>query len=153
MREGDSSKELEAKGDECASEEEIDDWLRNKVATLKIINEKIDFVTFADWAVRYNEVFVPIIELLGVYTDSGYRLRYNAYDRQDGWIIPENLANPFYDFIFYSHDTFPTPPEGADRLIAEMYFRVAVDQFTHSRTVYFFMDFIGDIGGVTGIML
>jgi hypothetical protein len=30
---------------------------------------------------------------------------------------------------------------------------MAVDQVTHSRNVYFFMDFIGDIGGVTGIML
>jgi hypothetical protein len=34
-----------------------------------------------------------------------------------------------------------------------MYFRLEVDQITHTRVVYNFMDFIGDLGGVRDIML
>jgi hypothetical protein len=34
-----------------------------------------------------------------------------------------------------------------------MYFRLAVDQISHTRDVYFFMNFIGDLGGVERILL
>ena len=55
----------------------IDNWLRNKVATMKVINSKIDFITFEDIAVRQNEVFVPTVNMYNVYSDNGFRLRYN----------------------------------------------------------------------------
>jgi hypothetical protein len=34
-----------------------------------------------------------------------------------------------------------------------MWYRLEVDQITHGRVVYNFMDFIGDLGGVPAIML
>jgi len=34
-----------------------------------------------------------------------------------------------------------------------MFFRMEVDQISHSRDVYYFMDFIGDIGGVGEVLL
>jgi len=40
-----------------------------------------------------------------------------------------------------------------ENVIAEIYFRLEVDQISHGRTVYNFMDFIGDLGGVPAIML
>lgn len=89
----------------------------------------------------------------GQYTDSGQRFRYNDYLRQDGWLIPKYIHNPFFDYSFYSSDTYPSPPESNEYLIAEIYFRLGVDQITHSRDVYFFINFIGDIGGVTGLLL
>lgn len=42
---------------------------------------------------------------------------------------------------------------GKEQYVAEMYFRLEVDQLTHTRVVYTFMDFIGDMGGVSDIML
>ena len=60
----------------------IDNWLRYKVAAMKIINQKIDFTGFSDYDVRYNEMFVPSIPLAyPSYSDTGYRFRYNAFDR------------------------------------------------------------------------
>lgn len=136
----------------------IDNWIRDKVVAMKLINQKIDFITFEDWAVRYNEVFIPGVPMgNGLFSDTGYRFRYNDFQRQDGWLIPKYIPNPFYDYIFYSSDTYPSAPVDKDnkptKIISEMYFRLAVDQMTHTREVYFFMDFIGDIGGVTGILL
>jgi hypothetical protein len=55
----------------------IDNWLRNKVVTMKVINSKIDFITFEDIAVRQNEVFLPTVNMYNVYSDLGFRLRYN----------------------------------------------------------------------------
>jgi hypothetical protein len=59
----------------------IDNWMRNKVVTLKLINQKIDFLTFDDWAVRYNEVFIPSVPMFNAYSDTGYRFRRNNFDR------------------------------------------------------------------------
>jgi hypothetical protein len=59
----------------------------------------------------------------------------------------------FYDYFEYNTDTFTSAPKGSEQLVAEMYFRLEVDQITHNRVVYTFMDFIGDLGGVKDIML
>ena len=132
----------------------IDNWLRYKVAAMKIINQKIDFTAFSDYDVRYNEMFVPSIPLAyPSYSDTGYRFRYNAFDRQDGYFIQKPDLDIFYDYFEYNTDTFTSAPEGSEQLVAEMYFRLEVDQITHNRVVYTFMDFIGDLGGVKDIML
>ena len=132
----------------------IDNWLRYKVAAMKIINQKIDFTAFSDYDVRYNEMFVPSIPLAyPSYSDTGYRFRYNAFDRQDGYFIQKPDLDIFYDYFEYNTDTFTSAPAGSEQLVAEMYFRLEVDQITHNRVVYTFMDFIGDLGGVKDIML
>lgn len=87
------------------------------------------------------------------YSDTGYRFRRNNFARQDGWLVPIIINNPFYDYIFYNSDTYPRAPDGLERMVAEMYFRMDVDQISHSRDVYYFMDFIGDIGGIGEILL
>lgn len=47
------TEETRIQGDpECASEEDIDAWFGVKVATIKIINTKIDFNSFEDIATR-----------------------------------------------------------------------------------------------------
>jgi hypothetical protein len=55
--------------------------------------------------------------------------------------------------MFYNSDTYPTAPIGSENLIAEMYFRIEVDQISHNREVYNFMMFIGDLGGVSELLL
>jgi hypothetical protein len=58
----------------------IDNWIRDKVVAMKLINQKIDFITFEDWAVRYNEVFIPGVPMgNGLFSDTGYRFRYNDF--------------------------------------------------------------------------
>jgi hypothetical protein len=43
-------------------------------------------------------------------------------------------------------------PEG-DPLLANYYFRLDVNQVIHSRVVFSFMDFVGDLGGVPGFLI
>jgi hypothetical protein len=67
----------------------IDNWVRFKKASMKIINQKIDFTTFDDYAVRYNERHVPSVPLVyPSYSDTGYRFRFNLFERADGYILP-----------------------------------------------------------------
>lgn len=143
-----------SKYEEDLEADSIDNWIRPKLATIKMINDQIDFLEYGDRAVRNNEIFIPAVNMgPGHYSDTGHRFRFNRFDRQDGWFFPDPDVDPFYDYIFYSSDTFPTPPVGYESLIVEMYFRLQVDQLTHSREVYNFMSFIGDLGGVQGILL
>ena len=43
--------------------------------------------------------------------------------------------------------------EEDDALLANFYFRLDVNQITHSRVVFSFMDFVGDIGGVPDFLI
>jgi hypothetical protein len=48
---------------------------------------------------------------------------------------------------------FPSPPDNNPDMIAEIYFRLAVDQISHTRRVYALMEFIGGLGGVGKLLL
>jgi len=102
--------------------------------------------------VRYNEVFIPGVPM-NAYSDTGYRFRYNEFDRIDNWYWGESEIKYFFDYLFYNSDTYPTPPENNQEIIAEMYFRLEVDQVSHGRVVYALMDFIGSLGGVSDLLL
>jgi hypothetical protein len=66
----------------------IDNFTRKKKVTMKIINQKIDFTTFGDYAVRYNELYVPTVPLAyPFYSDTGYRFRFNLFERDDSYAI------------------------------------------------------------------
>jgi hypothetical protein len=85
----------------------IDNWVRLKKAAMKIINQKIDFTTFDDYAVRFNELHVPSVPLVyPSYSDTGYRFRFNLFERSDGYILPYDLDNIFFDYFEYNTDTF-----------------------------------------------
>ena len=87
----------------------------------------------------------------GTFTDSGYRFRENVFN--NGWnLFPSAVdVDRFYDVKFFSSDTLTV---GRDHTtVAEMYFRVSVDQTVHSRTVYKFMDWLGALGGVEKILM
>lgn len=132
----------------------IDNFTKNKKIAMKIINQKIDFTTFGDYAVRQNELFAPSIPMRSPsYSDTGYRFRYNQFDRTDGYMYPDNDQDIFFDYFEYNTDIYKSAPLGLENVIAEMYYRLEVDQITHGRVVYNFMDFIGDLGGVPAIML
>ena len=132
----------------------IDNFTKNKKIAMKIINQKIDFTTFGDYAVRQNELFAPSIPMRSPsYSDTGYRFRYNQFDRTDGYLYPINDQDLFFDYFEYNTDIYQSAPAGLENVIAEMWYRLEVDQITHGRVVYNFMDFIGDLGGVPAIML
>jgi hypothetical protein len=85
----------------------IDNFIRYKKIAMKIFNQKIDFTTFDDYAVRYNEVWTPTITMTSPsYTDSGYRFRYNNFDRDDKYFVPHSLENVFFDYFKYNTDTY-----------------------------------------------
>jgi hypothetical protein len=104
--------------------------------------------------VRYNEVYAPTIPMRHpFYSNTGYRFRYNYFERDDKYALIHHLENVFFDYFEYNTDVFETFPKGKDNIIAEQYFRLEVDQITHTREVYSFMQFIGDLGGVQGILI
>jgi hypothetical protein len=93
----------------------IDNWVRLKRASMKIINQKINFITFEENAVRYNELHVPSVPLAYPnYSDTGYRFRFNLFERVDGYILPDDVDNIFFDYFEYNTDTFPSAPEGRE---------------------------------------
>jgi hypothetical protein len=93
--------------EEDETADSIDTWMRKKRIGLKVLNQKIDFTTFEEVAVRYNEIFLPSIPLAyPSYSDTGYRFRYNQFDRADGYLIPKNIDNKFYDCFEYNTDTW-----------------------------------------------
>jgi hypothetical protein len=56
----------------------IDNFTRYKKLAMKVINQKIEFNNFGDYAVRNNELFVPTIPLSSErYSETGHRFRYN----------------------------------------------------------------------------
>lgn len=67
----------------CADPTAIDTFIQNKMVSMKLLNSKIDFYEFGETAVRFNEVFIPGVPMTH-YSDTGYRFRYNVFDRQDG---------------------------------------------------------------------
>jgi hypothetical protein len=105
----DPSRKLQGYPD-CAPADQIQKWMQTKYATFKVINQKIDFMDRGEFAVRNNEIFVPVIPLKwGKFSDTGYRFRYNDFQRYDYWWSKSLRHNIFYDFFFYNSDTFDVP--------------------------------------------
>lgn len=66
--------------DEDEKGDSIATFCRLKKIAMKIINQKIDFTTFNEYAVRNNELFVPSVPMgFPSYSDTGYRFRYNYF--------------------------------------------------------------------------
>jgi hypothetical protein len=136
----------------CASEPEIKDWISDKFIAFKILNQKIDFSDRDERAVRLNEIFVPGVSMrAGTYCDTGYRFRYNKFERYDNWWSSKMTTNVFYDYMLYNSDCYFV--DESKREIAEMYYRLEVDSVLHSRVVFSSMDFIGSLGGVSDFVL
>ena len=111
---------------ECASSTDIYNYLETKKIGFKIINQKIDFNERGANAVRFNEVFVPTIDMrAGKFSDTGHRFRYNIFHRIDHWWWKGEKTNPFLDYIFYNSDTWEVPKDKTE--IAEVYFRLDTD--------------------------
>lgn len=128
------SEDTRQEGDpECATTPEIDEWVGAKRIFVRVLNEKVDFKSWKTEAIRQNEIWVPMIPMnSGKFTDSGYRYRRNTFDKNDNWFPlfgPTKIE--FYDYISYNSDTFDVGA-GSNR-IAEIYFRLAVDEIDHTR--------------------
>ena len=137
---------------ECASEEEIDEWTQYKYATFKYISSKIDLKERLKRAVNQEEIMIIQTPLrAGVFTDGGYRLRYNTFKRQDYWWTGYKTIDVFFDYYFYNHDEFEVPK--SSKVIAELYWRLNSDQVTHWRKAFSLMDLFGALGGVSKILL
>jgi len=53
---------------------------------LKIIDNKIDFNSFEEFAIRQTEKWMPMIDISpGHFSDTGYRFRKNIFLRDDEW--------------------------------------------------------------------
>ena len=60
-------------------------------------------------------MFVPAVPMeAGSYSDTGYRFRYNIFERQDGYFIPIFIDNIFFDYFEFSTDTYKTSPKGKE---------------------------------------
>ena len=56
----------------------------------------------------------------------------------------------FYNIVTYNRDTVDVRHDYTK--LAYMYFRIDVDEVVHTRQVYEFSDFLGDVGGITGVL-
>jgi hypothetical protein len=136
----------------CAPQEEIDQFISEKVIAFKVLNEKIDFTERVGKAVRFSESFLPAIPMKsGIFSDTGHRMRYNEFKRTDYWWSKTNIIDQFYDYVFYNSDSFEVPK--TNTVIAEIYYRLDNNQVTHKRVVFSFMDFVSSMGGINRVLL
>jgi len=56
----------------------------------------------------------------------------------------------FYDVHEFNTDTLYVGTNSTS--LAEMYFRIDIEEVKHSLNVYRFMDFLGDVGGITEVL-
>jgi len=84
---------------ECASMDEINEWLTTKKVHIKIVDSKIDFKWYGEYAVRQTEKWMPMIDLTpGLFSDTGYRFRKNTFHRHDEWYpFHRTVDEEFYD--------------------------------------------------------
>jgi hypothetical protein len=70
----------------------------------------------------------------------------------DSWIplVPKGKEH-FFDVITYNFDTINSPHN--HNYLAEIYFRVDVNEIIHSRVVFKFMDWLGSIAGIEKFLL
>ena len=142
-------KEILEEGDPpCADMTEINAWLKYKTVHFRVLNDKIDFSKFDFGAIRQNEMWLPAFQLqAGFFYDTGYRYRENHFEKNDHWLpgVHESFQY-YYDVTFFNSDRIVVDDDYT--LIAEVYFRLLSDAVIHKRSVYNFMDWLGDIGGI-----
>ena len=85
------------------------------------------------------------------YSDVGYRFRSNAFNFWDtfGPYDDYNIKN-FFDFKFFNLDTYTVPND--HNLIAEIFFRLEIDEIMHYRDVGTFFTWLEAIGGIPEIL-
>ena len=88
----------------------------------------------------------------GLFSDSGYRFRENAFSKDDHWLPGLGMTTiKFYDVTFFSADLIDV---GEDYpIIAEMYFRIKSDAISHSRAVFSVMDWLGAVSGIEEFLM
>ena len=120
-----------------------------------MLQHKIDFTTYEDKTLRQNELYLQSVPIsAGKFNDVGFRFRANFFDKDDAWLpggLGGNAPETFYDYKFYNVDTFDVEEE--KDVLAEIYFRLEVDQINHERVVFAFMDWLGALGGVPDILM
>ena len=76
---------------------------------------------------------------LGFFSDTGYRFRKNAFNRKEDWYpFGSSVMERFFDIPYFNSDTFDVGED--NNVIAEMYFRLEIDQVTHTKIVKQLMD-------------
>ena len=71
---------------------------------------------------------------LGSFSDTGYRFRKNEFNRAENWYPFGGLVKErFFDITIYNSDTFNVGSH--NNIVAEMYFRLEIDQVTHTKVV------------------
>ena len=92
----------------------------------------------------------------GKFSDVGFRYRPNFFHNHDGTYpfanIVHNYLDPsiFFDFKFYNSYTYDCDHDETN--IAEIYFRLEIDQIVHYRVVYGFFELLESLGGVPEIL-
>ncbi len=70
----------------CATDDEIDKWIKYKTFRSRLLNQKINFDIWDKYK-RENETWIPVMPLQrGKYTDGGFRFRKNLFNMNDSWV-------------------------------------------------------------------
>ena len=98
---------------------------------------------------------MPFISMTaGLFSDTGYRFRKNVFERYDTWVPwSKEVTNVFYDLTLFNSDTMVLPPALKNKKeIAEMYFRLEVEEIEHVRIFFELMDWLGSVGGIVEVL-
>ena len=76
----------------------------------KYINNQIDFTNWKE-DIKQNEQYMPSVPLGdGQYSDTGYRIRKNSYEKLDHWFpMWPTYDGTFFETLFFNTDTYVLP--------------------------------------------
>ena len=81
----------------------------------------------------------------GYYNDVGYRFRKNKFEMKDNLVFGSKKTKTFYSLETYNEDTFIVPESKIknQKSLADIYFRLSVNQVNHERRVEKVINFLG----------
>lgn len=134
----------------CETEENINKWLRYKYVLPYMINPKIEFTNFSPDPIHQNRIKMPVISLKhGIYSDLDMFYRENVFDRYDHWEPWAKLSTyVFYDTINNEMLINEIPEYNVYTRLGEINIRNMPDKMIHTREVFAFSDWLGEVGGI-----
>ena len=92
---------------------------------------------------------------VGYYSDVGYRLKKNKLVTNDNLILAGGAkTKTFYEMDTYNEDTFIVPEAKLkeQKILADIYFRLSVNEVNHVRQVETLINFLGNVAGIAGLL-
>ena len=127
------------------------EWLSDKTLQLRVFNLQIDF-GLENNPFREHEYWLSSVSLKpDQFTEVGLRYRRNSFTMNDYWLpFFSSTEVQFYDVQTYNDYHYSLP--GDHKYLAEIFFRLDVNEVIHYRRVYGIADWLSTIAGIDGFL-